>query len=391
MKKFSVLAAAACLFVFVGVLYADSDPFFHVRLHGAIKASGSSKNVEISDEGLDVKENVRQLLIQRKDDEELSLLYPKFDDKAWANMKFRSLLPAENKVFWGVLVHGEMIYIVPNENGKMSAKPIPKNTVPSAKTGLLNPRSPIKIMTFTNKLILDFERDTDTYPMRLLDSKGRELGSIKTTWRNAKGDEKVEITLPDKAANYYIELTDYEGRATEGTVNGSPNKYCYILVNIEPDPVKPAEDPKVTANIEKFEASMKQAEQKARNYMNRHGISDIEQLTEEDMFTMTKEELSSVPDKSRQQALSSIEIMQNYMKEHNISSSQNLTEKDEEAIKKLVLQNSLSSLPAEYRAAIDKYMKQHKISKYEDLTQKDFKAIEQQFTRQTPKSRKKTR
>ena len=47
MKKFSVLAAViACLFVFAGVLYADSDPFFHVRLHGVIKASGSSKDVK---------------------------------------------------------------------------------------------------------------------------------------------------------------------------------------------------------------------------------------------------------------------------------------------------------------------------------------------------------
>ncbi len=384
MKKFSVLSAAVvCLFAFAGVLYADSDPFFHVRLHGAIKASGSSKNVEISNEGLDVKESVRQLLIQRKDDEVLNLLYPKFDDKAWANMKFRSLLPAENKVFWGVLVHGEMIYIVPNEKVKMSAKPVPKNTVPSAKTGLLNPRSPLKIMTFSNKLTLDFERNTDTYPMRLLDSKGRELGSVKTTWRNAKGDEKVEITLPDKAADYYIELNN--------NYDGWTNKYCYILVNIEPDPVKPAEDPKVTANIEKFEASMKQAEQKAQNYMDRHGISSVEQLTEDDMFTMTKEDLSSAPDKARQQALSSIEIMQNYMKEHNISSSQNLTEKDIEAIKKLVIKNSVESSPAEYRAAVDKYMKQHKISGYENLTEKDIQTISRQFERQAPKSRKKTR
>ena len=390
MKKFSVLAAViACLFVFAGVLYADSDPFFHVRLHGAIKASGSSKNVKISDEGLDVKESVRQLLIQRKDDEVLSLLYPKFDDKAWANMKFRSLLPAENKVFWGVLVGGETIYIIPD--GKLSAKPVPKNTVPSAKTGLLNPRNPLKIMTFTNKLSFDFQWENDTYPMRFLDSKGRELGSLKANWHNAKGDEKLEVTLPDKAADYYIELTDYEGRATEGTVNGSPSKYCYVLVNIEPDPVKPAEDPKVTANIEKFEASMKQAEQKMQNYMDRHGITDREQLTEDDMFTMMKEEQSSATDKAHKQALSSIEIMQNYMKEHNISRSQNLTEKDMEAIKKLVIKNSVESSPAEFRAAVDKYMKQHKISGYENLTEKDIQTISRQFERQTPKSRKKTR
>ncbi len=49
-----------------------------------------------------------------------------------------------------------------------------------------------------------------TYPMRLLDSKGRELGSVKATWPNAAGDDKIELTLPDGAANYYIELNDDE-------------------------------------------------------------------------------------------------------------------------------------------------------------------------------------
>lgn len=387
MKKFSVLAAAVvCMFAFAGILYADSDPFFHTRLHGAIKASGSSKNVNISKEGLDVKENTRQLLIQRKDDQVLSLLYPTFDDKAWANMKFRSLLPAEDRnPFWGVLVEGQTIYIIPE--GNLSAKPVPKNTVPSAKTGLLNPRNPLKIMTFSNKLTLDFASYLDTYPMRLLDSKGRELGSVKATWRNAKGNEKIEFTLPDKAADYYIELNDYDGRAT-GSKTG---KYCYILVNIEPDPVKPAEDPKVTENIEKFIASMNKAEQKIQNYMNRHGITDREQLTEDDMITMTKENLASAPEEARQQALSSIEVMQNYMKEHNIASMSELTEKDEAAIRKLMIKNSVSTWPAEFRAAVDKYMKQHKISGYENLTEKDLETISRQFERQPSKSRKKTR
>ena len=357
------------------VLYSGGNERPHVRIHEVIKVSGSSKNVEVTDEGLDEKERIRQAYNRySKGGDTTATLYPKFDDKAWADMKYRSLLPDKRRsVFEQFGVESRIIEIFPK--GKMSAKPVPKNTVPSAKTGLLNPRNPVKVTTFSNKLTLDFDDyDLGTYPMRLLDSKGRELGSTK--------DEKIEVTLPDGAADYYIELSDREGRTW---------KYYYILVNIEPDPVKPAEDPQVTKTLAGFEAAIKQGEQKLQNYMDRHGITDPKQLTEKDMMNMTKEDLSSLPDGKRQQALSSIEIMEKYMKEHNIASMSDLTDKDMKAINKLIIKESVSSWPAGFRAAVDKYMKQHKISKYEDLTSEELEAIEQQFERQTPKSRKKTR
>ena len=383
MKRLVILfLALSVVIVASGILYAGGNESPHVRIHEVLKVSGSSKNVEVSNEGLDVKEETRQLYNRYSSEEIVTSLYPKFDDKAWADIKYRSLLPTERRsVFEKIGFESRMIYIVPN--GKMAAKPIPKNAVPSAKTGLMNPRNPVKVMTLSNKLTLDFDSvQLGTYPTRLLDSKGRELGSVKANRWNAKGDEKIEVTLPDGAADYYVELKDDDGRRV---------RYCYILLNIEPDPVKPSEDPRVTRTLAKFSASMAEGEQKMHNYMDRHGITDVEQLTEDDMITMTKENMASAPKESRQQVLSSIEIMQKYMKDHNIASMSDLTEKDEAAIQKLMIKNSVSSWPAAFRAAVDKYMKQHKISKYEDLTPEELEAIGQQFERQSTKSRKKTR
>ena len=380
MKRFAMLLVSL-LFVFAlaGMLCAGGNERPHVRIHEVLKVSGSSKNVSVTDDGLDVKENVRQTYNRYRGS---GSLYAKFDDKAWADLKYRSLQPRERRsVLENIGVESRIIEIYPK--GKMSAKPVPKNTVPSAKTGLLNPGNPVKVVTFSNKLTLDFDYyDLGTYPMRLLDSKGRELGQVKASWRNATGDEKIEVTLPDGAADYYIELSDEDGRTW---------KYYYILVNIEPDPVKPAEDPRVTQTLAKSENYRKKQEQQLQDYMKRHGITDTKQLTEEDMMNMAKEEMSSLPKEKRQQALSSMEIIQKYMKDHNIASMSDMTDKDMKAVNKLMINDSVKSWPAEFRTAVDKYMKQHKISKYEDLTHEDFEVIEQQFTRQSSKSRKKTR
>ena len=62
MKRLVILfLALSVVIVASGILYAGGNESPHVRIHEVLKVSGSSKNVEVSNEGLDVKEETRQL------------------------------------------------------------------------------------------------------------------------------------------------------------------------------------------------------------------------------------------------------------------------------------------------------------------------------------------
>ncbi len=117
MKRFVMLCLAlSVVLAALGVLYAGGNERVHVRIHEVLKVSGSSKNVSVSDEGLDVKEDTRQTHNRYTSDKGgvSSIPYPKFDDKAWADMKYRSLLPTEQRsVFEQIGVESRIIEIFP--------------------------------------------------------------------------------------------------------------------------------------------------------------------------------------------------------------------------------------------------------------------------------------
>lgn len=373
MKKVVMLLAALVLVsAIAGMLYADTQEAIHIRVSGLVKFSGGSKNIGLTPQAFDSREELRQLHSKYiNHDIIFDTMYPVFDDKAWADIKYRTSRPVEERsMLEKFSAETPVVHMFPE--GKMPGKPIAAKSVPSAKNGLLNPRNPVKMMTFGNVLTLDFEPQIPgTYQARLLDSKGKELARIKSPESPYDESEKITLSVPDGARNYYLELAD---------LYPATKRYCYILLNVEADPVKPAEDPRVTAYLARIEADNQAGERMFRDYMDRKGITDMEQLTEDDMFTMAKERLSP-EDPAQQQALSSIEIMQNYMKQHNISSSQELTEKDEKAINSLVIMNSVKSWPASYRSAVDRYMKQHNIKGYENLTPDDLEAVSRQFNK----------
>ena len=397
MKRFVALLAAVCVLAGTGAVFAGLDSVPHVMIGGLLKISGASKNVGLGDindkgeteedEGFDVKESARQLFSTtinpaeaarraREDksfeaqnfmnlikgetmpDEDFllsSLLsYPEFNDKVWADMKFRSIAEPRST------------FLLPK--GRLAAKPASANTVPSAKNGLLNPRDPIEIVTFGDSITLGFDfQVVGDYTARLLDSKGREIGELEASGRE---DNSTEIAIHDDG-DYYLEFSDRIGKT---------RKYCYIFMKIAKDPIKPAEDTTITGAINQMRAAGMKGEKIAGDYMSRKGITDTDQLTEQDKQAIadeyTKSEMASAPESQRQHVMSQMEVIQQYMKERGIPSMAFLTEKDQKELTRRVMNNAALSWPPEVKAAIDDYMKKRNIKGYGDLTEKDTKAIE---------------
>lgn len=285
------------------------------------------------------------------------LPYRKFDEAAWADMKFR-LLPDGNKDQTTVVVLGE----------KRSTKPVDSKTVPTTKDALLNPNAPIVMTTFDNRLVVGVD---DIYKssaiMKLLDSKGNVIGSTKIT-ENINVPEGTPsystINIPNGRAKYYLEY--YED-----------NKYCYLLLDIKVDPTKPKENKTITAAITKAIREMKKAGQQgekvAQDYMTQKGITDTGQLTETDKQAIAEEYTKKYAPAGF--IVDQMKVINDYMKEHGIKSMTSLKDKDMQIISGLVFKNSVLSWPPEYVAMVDDYMAKHNIAKYEDLREKDMNAL----------------
>ena len=386
-----------CAVAWAGVVFAGLDAVPHVTIGELLKASGASKNVGLADislggeirenEGFDMKESARQLFTTNinpaytagrlregksvdaqnfanmiKDetlpDEEIpmsaALPYKEFNDKVWADMKFRSIAEAKS------------ISVLPK--GKMAAKRVNANTIPSAKNGLLNPRNPIEIITFGDNITLGFNfQIEEAYTARLLDSKGKELGGLKSSGSN---HVSTKIAIPYDG-DYYLEFSSPFGRTRE---------YCYILLKIAHDPVKPAEDSTVTGMIAQMRATGMKGEKVAEDYKRRNGITDNDQLTETDKQAIaeeyTKAEMTRASASERQHVMSQMEVIGQYLKERGLASMAQLTEKDQKELTRRVMNNAALFWPPEIKAAIDDYMKKRNIKDYGDLTEKDTKAIE---------------
>lgn len=408
MRKTALFMALVLLLVGAGLLNAGLDAVPHVTLGGLLRISGTGKNIRLADisdngtvedsAGFDTKESMRQLYsnnvnvsetgISFKDgtDEQKifydlikhevlpeefkvssALPYREFNDKTWADMKFRSLAKGRN------------ISILPA--GRMVTKPIRANTIPSAKNGLLNASYPLEITTYSDKITLGFnEQISGLYSARLLDNKGKELGGTRTSGNH----DTTEITLPYASGNYYLEFSDRGSKV---------KKYCYILLRAEPDDIQPAEDPEVSQNIARMRAANEKGNKIAEDYTTRNNIQDKEQLTDKDTQAIVDEftasEMSSAPVSQRQHVMSQAQVIQEYMREHNIPSMAQLTKKDADELRRRIMKNASLSWPDEFRAIADDYMTQHNISNYEDLTEKDLKTIERLAKKKMPSKRKK--
>ena len=216
--------------------------------------------------------------------------------------------------------------LIPLGNGVN--KPVSANTVPTAKTGLLNPDSPIVMTAYSNKVYLGFNHNLASfYSARLLDSKGKLLGSAKSYG----SDEPVQITLQRGTKNYYLEFAN-------------ENKYYYILLNRGSDNVRPAEDKAITRRVAELKASNQQKLQKAQEYeqliqayMKRHNITACHALTERDMMAINKE-YDRAHGVEEDEVVSGMQaVIDNYMKQHGKKSISELTQKDMEEIGKLMM------------------------------------------------------
>ena len=420
MRRFLMLIAAVLLLVFSGIAFASPEIVDHITIGNLTKVAGGNSNIELVEitdrqgffedfavkyeNGFDTKEEIKRGL-EKDPDAKLGLpfsYFQKFDDEVWADMKYRIIHEKDdvgmvvkggisraiasgyyNVKFEDLLRDGlhekfkhedfsmpRSVSLVPECKGVN--KPVPANKIPNAKNGLINPNNPIFLTAFTNKIIIDLtnEHCPPRSYIRLIDNKGKLIGSVRDQKKPA------EIILPKDKGTYYLEL------------KGLTEIY-YIMLNIDVDPVKPTENKGFTNHLNEIRKTTKQAEKNAKvmnDYMNEKGISDADDITDEDAIAMANR-VSEVNGEGGV-ILSQQQIIDNYMKENNISSMMQLTEKDMNIIGKRIIKNSILSLPAAQRSVVDSYMKKNKIKSYDDITEKDMEKISKLIEKQVSETKK---
>ena len=309
MKKlvYFIICAMTVLSLTPEFCYGDNPPLFHVVIASIEEITGG--NSRISYTPVDFRTGAS-------------------NKEAFAHLKYE--YNQAHPSYKGNAAYGSIL----QPQGSGVRKPAAK--IPTEKTGLLNAKNPINIISYSDNVFFAFDNEEHqmwlSSSVRILDNKGKVLASLN------KYDDTAKIKVPSKAEKYYVELSKNDNGTSE---------YFYILLSIRATDIKPA----YSARIAKQEADS--AEQARKQY----------------------EEVLSVE--------------QAYMKRQGIKSRENLTDSDianiaEELRKKQYEDdndsgidfNELSELPPEIRMVIEPYMKKHGITKMRDLTIQDWQTLQ---------------
>ena len=301
MSKFKVLCCILSAVIMQMLLsccaFADGpDPVLHVYISNVEEVLGGNSKVKYNQVDFRSK-------MQKKE--------------YWADYKFK--VNQEDSSRNGLIYWGSMI----EPKGTGAKKPF-AGKLPTEKNGLLNPKAPINITSYTDKLFISFSKEyyTSGYSVRIIDDKGKIAASIKNENDNA------EIALTSKARNYYAELC----------VNGK--KYFYILLKMKATDTTPAPSSELAANEETTRTQAEEIEAVKRDYMRKKGIRNENALTEKDW-----ENISAA------------------------MTSKQLTEEDDEGY------SGIDTMPKELREVFEAYMKKHNIKSLNDFTQDDYQAV----------------
>lgn len=219
--------------------------------------------------------------------------------------------------------------------------------IPTEKTGLINAKNPINVISYNDKIFFGFETEEHqkwfSSSVRILDSNGKVLASLN------KDNDMAEIKVPSKAGKYYVELSRND--------NGKP-EYFYILMSMKATDVKPAYSARLAKNEAESAKSQQEEYDKIMSaeqaYMKKHGITKRQDLTQKDMEAIAEE------------------IRRKNMEEYKAQNPG---------------QDIMKHLPEEYKEIFLPYMKQHGISRFEDLTIEDWKNLEPELNKLQDKAK----
>lgn len=306
MKKLMCFTVCAVMILLIvsECSYAGMDPILHICIANVEKMTGGNSRIKFNP---------------------IDYLKEFEDKERWGDMKYIEY--RQNPTTIG---GGAMLKLLGSGVKKQSAK------IPTEKTGLINPKNPIEIISYSDKVLFGFDMDFHgSYSARILDSKGKVLASIDKNTSINQNKGYAEIKVSPKAEKYYVEVTD-------GDKN--PAEYYYIVLTMKATDIKA--EPSASFIKQEKEAEKYMAFEQA--YMKKHGITKREDLTQKDMEAMVEE----------------------------------LRRKDREEYKaKNPGYDMLSHMPEEYKAIISPYMKEHGISSMEDLTIEDWQNLEAELVK----------
>ena len=324
MKKLMcfVVCSVMILNFTAGLTFAGMDSIFHVYIANVEKMVGGNSRIVFTPIDL------------RKDNP---------DKGHWAYMKYLDYKEHPTSIGGGAMLRPQ---------GAGVRKPSKK--VPTEKTGLINPKNPIDIISYSDKVLFGFDMEYQgDYTAKILDSKGKVLASVSKGTSIYPNQNKgfAEVNVSTKSEKYYVELCNNDSGRRE---------YFYILLSMRATDVKAERSAK---NIQYENDRQKQYDDYMsveQAYMKKHGITNRENLTEDDMINIAEE------------------MRKRQFAEDNDSGT---------AI------DELSAFPPEIRAVLEPYMKKHGIARVRDLTIKDWQALQPELDRvsggtQTKKKRR---
>ena len=206
------------------------------------------------------------------------------------------------------------------------------NKIPTEKTGLINPKNPIDIVSYSDRVLFGFNMEYQgDYVAKILDSKGKVLASVSEGTSIYPNQNKgfAEVKVSSQADKYYIEL-----------INGDkePTEYFYILLTMKATDVKAERSAKYVQIENDRQKEYDNYTSVEQAYMKKHGITNRESLTDKDMGAIADE------------------LRKKQFEENDVGSSTDM----------------MSALPEEYKKVLIPYMKKHGISSTKDLTTEDW-------------------
>ncbi len=194
--------------------------------------------------------------------------------------------------------------------------------IPTEKTGLINPKNPVEIISYSDKVLFGFNQDYQgDYSARLLDSKGRVLLSVSNGF--------AEVKVSPKNEKYYLEVTNGDKK---------PREYFYVYLTMKATDIKPERSERYAQQEKEQEKLYNDYMSVEQAYMKKHGITNREALTDKDMGAMADE------------------LRKKQFEDDDAASGTDI----------------MSAMPEEYKAVLIPYMKKHGISSIKDLTTEDW-------------------
>lgn len=313
MKKFlcfTVLVMTVLTFT-AGLCYGDPPELFHFAIGNVEKVFGGNSRIKYDPvdilKGMNKEEVAHKKFLYSQKSQQIMYVFP-----------------------------GPMVTVF-EPQGSGSRKPAGK--IPTEKTSLLNPKNPIDVTSYSDKVLFGFANSTEfqtwsSSVVRVIDSKGKVLATLK------KDGDSAKITVSPKPAKYYVELSRNDNGKSE---------YFYILLNMKATDVKPA----YSAKIAKEDSERERAQKKEfdeymsveQDYMKKRGLKNRGDLTEDDMTNIVDE----------------------YGKKKKAEAGDGT---------RIGFEAEMRALPPEMRAVLESYMKAHGISSIQDMTVRDWQALE---------------